>query len=170
MRLAVTCILGVFFSFQSLVPTSVLDNKVQILLPTDFEVMSEEMLQAKYPTNLRPTLVYSDEFGTVNIAINHTNNQMTLDKLPDALGVFIQHFQQLYPSAQWSRKETTQINGRDFVVLELITPAVDTDIYNLMFVTSLEGRMLLFSFNCTLELQSEWESVGNQIMESVKVF
>jgi len=163
-------ILSIFAFVEGLEPRVILDDKVEVLLPSEFEIMSEDMLTVKYPSGNRPTLVYTNESGTVNLAANHTVNQMTLAQLPGALGAFTQQFEQIYPTAQWYRKEMTKINERDFVVLELITPAVDTEIYNLMFVTSLDGRMLMFSFNCTTDLLGEWKSQGQQIMESVKVF
>jgi hypothetical protein len=156
-------------STEGLEPRVILNNKVELLMPSDFGIMSEDMLMTKYPSGNRPTLVYSNDDGTVNLAVNHTMNRMTLDQLEEAKGVFVGQFEQMYPSAKWYQKEITQINGRDFVVLELITPAVDSQIYNLMFITSLEDRMLMFSFNCTKSQMGEWQSQGQQIMKSVKI-
>lgn len=147
----------------------ILNDKAEILLPSDFNIMSADMLSAKYPSGNRPTLVYSNDDGTVNLAVNHTVNQMTVDQLEEAKGVFVGQFTQMYPAAQWYQKDMAKINGRDFVVLELVTPAIDTQIYNLMFITSLEDRMLMFSFNCTQDLMWKWQSQGQQIMQSVKI-
>ena len=157
------------FALQGLEPRVILKDKAEILLPSNFGIMSEDILLTKYPSGNRPTVVYSNDNGTVNLAINHTVNNMTVEQLPEALGVFAQQFEQIYPTAQWMRQEMIQINERAFIVMELVTPAVDTHIYNLMFITSLDGRMLMFSFNCTEELRGEWESTGNQMMQSVKI-
>lgn len=61
------------------------------------------------------------------------------------------------------------MNGRSFIVMEFITPAVDAKIYNLMYITELEGRMLMCSFNCMESQKSEWESKAKQALNSIEV-
>ena len=51
---------------------SVLGGKVVLLLPVTFELMGEEMLRLKYPAERRPTVVYTNPAGSVNVALNHT--------------------------------------------------------------------------------------------------
>jgi hypothetical protein len=53
--------------------------------------------------------------------------------------------------------------------MELRTPAIDTEIRNIMLGTSLEDRLLLISFNVTTELEGEWLPTANRIIESVRV-
>ncbi|MBK8495133.1 MAG: hypothetical protein IPL50_08915 [Chitinophagaceae bacterium] len=59
----------------------ILEGKVEILLPKHFGIMPEEMLLLKYPSANRPTLVYSDENGTVNIAFNLTASRASQQQL-----------------------------------------------------------------------------------------
>lgn len=54
-------------------------------------------------------------------------------------------------------------------MLELITPAIDTKIHNIMYATSVEGRFLLVAFNTTVEESSKWLPVGKAIMASLKI-
>ena len=64
---------------QGNVPLShktVLSGKATMLLPEEFELMDAEMLAAKYPkTGHQPTEVYTNEDGTINIALNYTQNK-----------------------------------------------------------------------------------------------
>jgi glutamate formiminotransferase len=46
--------------------------------------------------------------------------------------------------------------------------AADTEIENVMVATSVDGRMLVVSFNVTQELAGEWLSVGKEIIKSIK--
>lgn len=147
----------------------ILNGKVLALLPSGFDVMSEEMLAAKYPASNRPALVYTNEDGSINFAFNHTVNQVTEDKLPEVLPAFVQQFNSIYPQIQWFKKEIEKVNSKNFTVMEFTTPAVDTRIYNLMYITELEGRMLMCSFNCMESQKSEWESKAKQVLNSVEV-
>ncbi len=146
-----------------------LDGKILVQLPVDFKLMSTEMLEAKYPSGNRPTLVYTNEDGSINFAFNHTQNRITKEQLPEALPVFIKQFNTLYPQINWIKKELTTVNGNSFVVLEFITPAVDSKIYNLMYVTSLDDKMLMCSFNCLESQKTEWEQKAKESLNSVEI-
>ena len=154
---------------NQLVRRIVLTGKVQVLLPKSFNQMTSEMLAAKYPASNRPTLVYTNEDGSINFAFNHTVNQVTDDKLPEVLPAFVQQFNSIYPQIRWFKKEMEKVNGKSFIVMEFITPAVDTRIYNLMYITELEGKMLMCSFNCMESQKSEWESKAKQALNSVEI-
>ncbi len=146
-----------------------LKGKILIQMPDGFDIMSEEMLAAKYPANQRPTLVYTNKDGSINFAFNHTANQITEDKLPEVLPVFVQQFNSIYPQIQWFKKDIEKINGKSFIIMEFITPAVDTRIYNLMYITELEGKMLMCSFNCMESQKKEWEAVAKESLNSVEM-
>jgi hypothetical protein len=65
---------------------TILSNKIEVLIPESFDIMSEEMLKHKYPLETRPTLVYTNEDGTVNVAFNLTyihrqSQKQMLDKV-----------------------------------------------------------------------------------------
>ena len=75
----------------------------------------------------------------------------------------------IFTSVQFYRTDLAIINGRDVGIVELITPAVDTDIYNLIWFTDIDGRLMMATFNCTVELEEEWKGVANRILESFRV-
>lgn len=148
---------------------SELGGKVTLLIPKAFKPMSEEMLKIKYPSERRPDLVYTNERGSVNIALNHTKNRMPANQIPAFHRSLEATFKKIHPSAEWFRSEVSKINGRQFIVLEMRTPAIDTQIRNIMLGTSMDERLLLISFNVTKELEKEWLPVGKKVVESVKI-
>ena len=154
---------------QELASRSFLDGRLTMLIPVGFEPMSEEMLSFKYPSERRPTLVFTDPSGAVNVALNHTRNSVRDDQVPELHQAMDQMFRRLYPSAEWYRSETGQRDGMRYFTLDLITPAIDTEIRNMIFAVSLEGRMLLISFNCVRELEAQWAPLGQQIIDSIMV-
>ncbi|MEO7313706.1 MAG: hypothetical protein ABIW47_00865 [Ginsengibacter sp.] len=145
----------------------VLNGKVEILLPKDFGIMPEEMLKFKYPRTQRPTLVYSDEDGKINVAFNHSSSKATQQQMDIYKDYFISAFKNAHPNAEWLSNGVKKINGRDIGYLELITQAIDTKIYNLIFYTDLDGHLLLTTFNCTIGEKEKWFSTAHQIMNSL---
>ena len=173
MRFVYLLILLLFFcenSFsEELIKIEVLNGKVSIIAPKDFGPMPKDILEMKYPSSRRPTDVLSDRTGGVTLAFNHTNNPMQLSQVKEAQVAISQMFHNMYPSAKWIRDEVIEQNGTVFMVMELITPAVDTQIHNIMYGTSVDGRFLLVAFNTTVEQSDEWLPIGKKIMNSISI-
>ena len=148
---------------------SLLNNKVELKIPKDFVIMPEELMKLKYPSERRPTLVYSNETGGINVALNLTQNKASSKLIPSYKDNFVQTFKNLYPSAEWKDSGVMTINGKEVGYLELVTPAIDTEIYNLVFFTDLDGKLLLCTFNCTKKSINEWTPIAKEIMNSLKV-
>lgn len=154
---------------EGLEKVEVLDGKVTIAAPPGFDPMSDERLELKYPSSRRPTEVLSDESGRVTLAFNHTDNAMQPSEVRQAHQGISRSFHNMYPSAEWIRDEVIEQNGSTFMVMELITPAMDTKIHNIMYGTSVDGRFLLVAFNTTVEQSDEWLPIGQEIMSSLSV-
>jgi len=152
-----------------LVSKLVLNNKVELKIPKEFNIMSEELMKLKYPSERRPTLVYSNETGGINVALNLTENKANQDLIEPYVANFVNTFKNMYPSAEWKGSGTKDINGQKIGFLKLITPAIDTKIYNVMFFTDLNGKLLLCTFNCTEKSIKEWETTADEIMNSLKI-
>ncbi len=148
---------------------SLLNDKVELKIPMDFQIMTEEMMKLKYPSERRPTLIYTNESGGINVALNLTQNQATQDMISPYHDNFVNSFKKLYPSADWKDTGIKEINGKQVGYLEFVTPAIDTEIYNLMFFTDLEGQLLLCTFNCTKKSIDDWSPIAHEIMNSLKV-
>jgi hypothetical protein len=147
----------------------ILNDKVEILLPKNFGIMPDDMLQIKYPSANRPTVVYSDENGTVNIAFNHTTSRASQKEIEKYKDVFVSTFKSSYPTAVWGEKGVKEINGRKVGFLEVTTPAIDTKIYNLLFFTDLDGKLLICTFNCTSKKKSAWAESAKKIFNSLTI-
>ncbi len=148
---------------------SLLGGLVEMLVPASFQPMPDDLLQLKYPMDRRPTLVLANETGSVSVALNHTGDHVPLAQLSDFHRFLEALFRSGYPSAVWFRSELIALNGRQFILLELRTPAVDTEIRNLMLATSVDERLLLVTVNMTKELESEWLGPANRMIQSVTV-
>lgn len=148
---------------------SLLNDRIELKIPSDFEIMSEEMMKIKYPSENRPNLVYTNESGGINVALSLTENDASEEQIPAFLDAFVNAFQNIYPSADWKDNGVKTINGKEVGYIEFVTPALDTEIYNLIFFTDLDGKLLMATFNCTKKSIEEWESSAHEIMNSLKI-
>lgn len=169
----IVCLLAIFLLSAATVGTELeekilLDKKVSLKIPKGFEVMQEEMLKVKYPAERRPTLVYTNASGGINVALNLTANKASQELMPAYQENFRQMFTKLYPSAKGIQSGVEEVNGRKVGFIELVTPAIDTEIYNLIFFTDVDGQLLLCTFNCTVKDQVAWQPTAKEIMVSLK--
>ncbi len=146
-----------------------LNERIELKIPKNFKIMSEELINIKYPSQRRPTLVYSNESGGINVALNLTQNKASQQEIVAYQNNFVQTFKNLYPSAEWKDNGVKTINGKKVGYLELVTPAIDTEIYNLIFFTDLDGKLLICTFNCTRKDINKWTPVAKEIMNSLKL-
>lgn len=165
----VACFLMAAINGIKLETMSLLDDRVELKVPSDFDIMDEETIRVKYPTEQRPTLVYTNKNTSINVALNLTENPASQELIETYQEVFLESFKTTYPDAEWKNNAIIEVNGRAIGYLEFIISAQDSKIYNRIFFTDLNDKLLLCSFNCTIKYLKEWESVSNEIMHSLKL-
>lgn len=167
--LIVLCLSFMIMSFDTeLKERQVLNGKITLLLPLDFTQMDESTLLIKYPnTANRPTEVYTNDKGSINIAFNHTANPISEQEL-NQVQEAIQQQLSVTNGVEILKTEKVKVNDSEFVTIEFISNAIDTKIYNTMFITALNGKLLLGTFNCTINDLNEWKPISQKIINSIR--
>lgn len=148
---------------------TLLNESLKVQIPREFKIMDSEMLNLKYPvTAKRPTVVYTDSIGEINVAFNHTKDNISAADVPKVQESILNQFKQA-PAITLISSDYRGINGKDFFIIKFYSPAVDAQIYNLMFGTELNGKLLMGTFNCTVKHLQEWQPIGDKIVNSLEV-
>lgn len=134
-------------------------------IPKDFKIMNDEMLKIKYPTGNLPSLVYTDERGTINIALVLNDVAMKNTQIEEYTKLMESTYREYSKDAKINFFEK---NNHKIGELEFITKASDTDIYNHIIVFSVDDKLRLVNFNCTKELSEEWKEISKFIINSIK--
>ena len=163
------CFLGFEPAFaQQLEKRKVLSQKVEILLPSDFKQMDMNTITLKYPNEGgRPNEVYTNSNSSVNFAFTHSVKKTTasnIKKYTDELTNILKQRGIIV-----SNQKQVKINGEEFFIIQFYSKALNGTIYNKMFFTVLEERLLIGSFNCTSLMESIWKNKGDEIIESIKL-
>ncbi|MDH3229349.1 MAG: hypothetical protein OEN55_06125 [Alphaproteobacteria bacterium] len=146
-----------------------LDGKVMIAVPRDFELMSDDMARLKYPSERRPPIVFTDSEGTVNITVKPTAQRVTEADIDIARIFLTENFRRLYPSGNVG-STLFDLGDRTAFFISMTTPAIDTEIRSLITGAAVDGRLVLFGFNVTRELESTWIDKGAIILMTVLIF
>lgn len=143
------------------------DADYTILIPADFTAMSEEEISKKYVNGDAPKAVFTNKDGSVNVAINASDQALPDDQIGDYLDAMKQIFES---ASEVISSELTEVDGHHIGNIKLVADAVDEkgDILNNMAFFSDNGKLVAFAFNCPDNARSEWEKVGNEIVKSLK--
>lgn len=150
-------------------PRQIINGRIIVSLPVGFRLMEKQVADLKYPTvENRFNEIYTDKYAEINVAFNHTFNKTASGDLPKIMESIVNEFQQI-PEINLIEHKVEKVNGNTFFLIEFTSEAIDARIYNIMIGTVLDGRMLIGTFNCTDKHRSRWESIGKEIINSIKL-
>lgn len=146
----------------------VIKKQLWMWMPDEFALMSQEMARLKYPNENRPEIIYTSEDSTVNITFSKKKEKLNPgeeEQVRDDIELLILR---LYPSAGTIEKQTALAVQNRIAWFDFISPAIDMDVYNLMFFTSLKGTLLMGACNCLSGEQGHWKDVFLQMLASLR--
>ena len=140
------------------------NGEFYLKVPKNFTQMSEEMLNVKYPNGNPPTYAYTNKETTINLAISISDANMKNEAIKPYLETMKT---QMDSQAEVLETKVSNNDGHEIGQIKMITKAEDTEIYNHMMIFSCNDKFRVVSFNCTKELQEEWQDVGAFMIESL---
>ena len=117
--------------------------------PDGFTELSAKEISSKYLSGRPPTFVVGDEQRLTTIAYDLKPTPLPPDTLKEVKATFETLFERMIPGIEWKKKAIVSMQGQEWILLEMTSHAIDTDIYNIMLITPRNGKMLLFNFNST---------------------
>lgn len=144
------------------------DGKMEIVMPDNFTIMSEEDAKMKYPSERRPSIIYTNKETSINLTFNHTAYEIEPDEMEDFKDTMIAVIKRAQPAAKWLKDGVMEIDQKDVGYCMYMTPALDCNLFLYQLFTELEGKALLITFTCTDEEREDWEAIAHVMMESLK--
>lgn len=146
--------------------TNVLGGKATIVLPDGYVKMPQDILETKYPNEPRPQEAWyvESEGGKVSIAVSLTKSPLEASQIPEMAKVMVAQFIDFSP-----KYTEVNINGKKMGQIEMTTPAEDdTSIYNLMQLSSLDGKLMIITFNVTEDLKGKYMKEGATTLSTLR--
>ena len=145
------------------------DNKVSFVPPPSFQPLTQEQIDKKYPKGNSPKQVFANESQSVSVAVTFSPAKVSPDQLQKLKESFEELLPRMVPGLQWQTREFVEINGIKWVHFKLTSNAIDTDIQNHMYITSFEGKALIFAFNSIVSEYDEVKTILDESKNSIKV-
>ena len=136
----------------------------KIKIPSEFKIMSDEILNVKYPNGNAPSLVYTNDKTTINVVLVMNDVTMKNNQIEE----YVKTMESTYKNYSKDVKlKFWERNNRKIGEMEFTTEGSDTEIYNHIITFSVNDKLRLVNFNCTKEQMNEWQKVSKFIMDSI---
>ena len=123
-----------------------------------------EIVNVKYPNGNAPSLVYTNDKTTINVALVMNDVTMKNNQIEEYVKTMESTYKNYSKDVKlnfWER------NNHKIGEMEFTTQGSDTEIYNHIITFSVNDKLRLVNFNCTKEQMSEWREVRKFIVDSI---
>lgn len=135
------------------------DGRMSIMLPDSFTDMAPEDAKKKYPSENRPQIIMTNPDGTVNFTFNLLDQKIAQDQIIDARVQFRMLIQKVFPANEFFEDGVLEINNKSLAWFDFKSPGLDSSIYNLMFVTMLDWKMMIGIYNVPYSASRAWSAI-----------
>lgn len=147
-----------------------IDRKVSMIFPKSFQVMNPQQIAIKYPSEHRPSLIYTNETGSINLTFNWLDNRLTDEGLAGLTEEMSHMLRSNLPIREWKGSGVKENSHGERIGYSLyISSGLNANLYNEMGITILEGKTLLCSFNCTEQEMKTWAPLFQSMIDSLQV-
>ena len=123
-----------------------------------------EIVNVKYPNGNAPSLVYTNDKTTINVALVMNDVTMKNNQIEE----YVKTMESTYKNYSKDVKlKFWERNNHKIGEMEFTTEGSDTEIYNHIITFSVNDKLRLVNFNCTKEQMSEWREVSKFIVDSI---
>ena len=139
-------------------------DAVSVSLPAAFQPMGEESAALKYPSVHRPEAIYSCDEGAVAITFDLSDAEASPEDIPVTLLGLRSSIKRLHPANTFFEHEVEENTGW----FDYRSYAIDGDLYNILFISVIGGKLLLGSFSCPYESRHPYAPFAHKIIASVR--
>ena len=148
-------------------PVKFAEAGVSFESPPGFTALSTRELDLKYPSKRAPAHVVGNKLRSVTIAYDLKPHALQPEDLPEIKATFEAMFERIIPRIEWVDRRILDKQGQQWILFEMTSRALDTDIHNIMLVTPRKGKMLVFNFNSTKEEFPKVEAALRKSLDSI---
>ncbi|MEM1408806.1 MAG: hypothetical protein AAGG59_18625 [Bacteroidota bacterium] len=154
-------------------------ESITVMLPDNLYAMSEDDMSRRYPSVRRPIGAFTTDSRLADFSVNISATQWRVEDVDMAKSFFKSSLFNLFDRVNLIKEEIKEIDEKKFIVyefdsrlngdpssLEAKNPILR---YNYLQYLIINGKTLVFSFNCHPRLKEEWQPVVEEMMSSVKV-
>lgn len=137
--------------------------KLSLEIPQTLTPMSDDMAKIKYPSENRPQVIYGDERGKASLGISAGRHALPASQIDMAKEATVKMLANFKPQA-----EAVTVDGHKAWLITFRSQAPDTEILNMMLMTSQNDKAVQVAFNMTKDLEAQYQDAAKATLMSLK--
>ncbi|NQX66872.1 hypothetical protein HQN90_12130 [Paenibacillus alba] len=145
------------------------DEKLKVLMPSDFVDMPEEQSKLKYPYEQRPQIIKSDETGGINFTLSQIDQELddeSVQELTEGMKALIKR---MNPTHVFYTEGLEEASGKPIGYFDFKGAALDGFIYYIMFFFEFEGKTVMGTFCCPYGDYEDWQEAARQVIRTIRI-
>ena len=144
----------------------ILDERAEVMLPDTFVDMPANLARLKYMSEQRPQIIKTSLDTTVNFTFSLYGIELPEEEIDSTVHQFKNLIQKVNPACVFDEIVAEKEKGVGW--FDFKSFGVDEQIYNIMYVKPIGGRLLHGVFNCMYRDMAEWKDAAIQVIYSVR--
>lgn len=140
-----------------------------IYIPKDLKLMPDNIARIKYPSEARPKIIFTNKNDTLNIGINYSEQELKNDEVYAFRDVMKNAFIAINPSSEILDSGELVIDNTNIGYYTFPNFALGGQLYNLIFVLSLQEKALVCNLNCLKKDMKERKLLFYGIMNTIGI-
>lgn len=149
--------------------TSLLDGKIELLIPERLGYVQEEEFKKIYPSIAKkPTVVLINDAKNIELIIDY-RPQYSMDNnaIDGPLDSQLEIFRKSFPQLKLLNREIKQVNKKNIGILEFIIPG--KEYYEYFFMSDIDSKPFIFSLRFPKAQSESWVKAADKILQSLKI-
>ncbi len=176
---ALVFILGLNSSSEPGFVRTKVNNNIVLLLPEEFQLMSEQDLNEKIITPRQSIALYTTPERRVDFGINQSTTSWSDSDFDLMKDFYKSNFMTFFSEVEFLLEDVEIINGRKFAVFEFLSVVRDQGNsassgrvirkYYYIQYTLVDSKPMIFNLSAPARERNEWSSRARTIMSSIKI-
>lgn len=143
------------------------ENKMRMFVPKEFFEMPLEFAKIKYPSEQRPKLILTSASLSVNLCLSMFDQPIQKNQVQQAITGYQLLIRRVNPANLFFEEKVETSASVAIGWFDYKSYALDNQLYNLMFVAPIGGKLMLGSFNCSYNEFDDWKCSVLQMLHSI---
>lgn len=148
--------------------TWLFDGRMQVMLPKSFTDMPIEQAKLKYPMEQRPQVIKTNERTDINFTFSLLEQPMENRQVKMMRDSLRRVLRRARPDMKFMEDGLEEIEEHTIGWFEFISNGLDGKLYNIMYFTPIDSKLMQGIFNCPVKEAQNWKSVVLQVMHTIK--
>ncbi len=156
-----------------------ISEKISVSLPESFQPMTEDQMRRKFLSARPPLAAYTSANQLADFTVGASNTRWQTTDLPILKDFYRSSLLELYDEVDFIDEGVRSVDDVQVAYFEFtsvvksdedaLTPKPPVHRYTYAQYTIHQDKALVFTFSCPRQRQSQWQSIAQKVMESVKL-